>query len=100
MSELFTATVWIDPDKPKAMEGYRTVLDFLKKHPDLTDDDKMAIYLLDLNSRRSNMLVDVYFGMFNIKEVQAIKKSMTELLMILLDQIAPPSITFTLTEKE
>ena len=69
MSELLTDTIWINPDKPKAMEVYRTVLDFLKKHPELTDEDKMAIYLLDLNSRHSNMLVDIYFGMFKIKEV-------------------------------
>ena len=66
MLELLTVTIWIYPDKPKAMEWYRTVLDFLKKHPELTDEDKMVIYLLDLNIRCSNMLVDIYFGMFKI----------------------------------
>ena len=46
MLELLTVTVWIDPDKPKALEGYRNVLNFLKKHPEVTDEDKMTIYLL------------------------------------------------------
>ena len=46
------------------------------------------------------MLVDIYFGIFKVKEVQDIKKSMTKLFAILLDRIAPPSVTFTLTEQE
>ena len=46
------------------------------------------------------MLVDIYFGLFKVKEVHAIKKSMTKLFEILLDRIAPPSVTFTLTEHE
>ena len=100
MSELLTVTVWINPDKPKALEGYRNVLTYLTEHPEVTDEDKMTIYLLDLNSRRSNMLVDIYFGLFKIKEVHDIKKSMTKLFAILLDRIAPSSITYTLTEQE
>ena len=100
MSELLTVTVWIDPDKPKALDGYRNVLSFLQKHPDVTDEDKMTIYLLDLNSRRTNTLVDIYFGMFKVKEVHAIKNSMTKLLRILLDKIAPTLVTFTLTEQD
>ena len=46
------------------------------------------------------MFVDIYFGMFKVKEVHAIKKSMTKHFTILLDRIAPPSVTFTLTEQE
>ena len=98
MSKLFTVTVWINPDKPNTLEGYRNVLTFLKKHPEVTNEEKMimtSIYylLLDLlNSRHSNMLlVDIlYFGLFKIKEVHNIKKSMTKLFAILLDRIAPP----------
>ena len=100
MSELLSVTVWIDPDKPKALEGYRNVLKFLQKHPEVSDDDKMTIYLLEINSRRSNMLVDVYFGVFKVKDIDRIKNSMTDLLRILLDRIAPPTVQFDLTEND
>ena len=100
MSELLNLTVWIDPDKPKALDGYRDVLKFLKTHPELTDNDKMTIYLLDLNSRRSNNLVNIYFGLFKVKDISKIKTSMTELLRILLHKIAPKTVDFTLTEQE
>ena len=43
MSELLIVTVWNDPDKQKALEGYRNVLTFLTKHPEVTDEDKMTI---------------------------------------------------------
>ena len=58
----------------------------------------MTIYLLDLNSRRSNNLVDIYFGLFKVKGIIKIKTSMTELLRILLTKITPTSMKFTLTE--
>ena len=100
MSGLLKVTVWNDPDKPKALEGYRNVLKFLQKHPEVSDDDKMTIYLLDINSRRSSMLVNVYFGVFKVKEVDKIKNSMTDLIRILLDRIAPSTVIFDLTEKD
>ena len=92
VSELLNVTVWIDPDKPKALDGYRDVLKLLKTHPEVTDNDKMTIYLLDLNSRRSNNLVNIYFGLFKVKDISKIKTSMTELFRILLTKIAPPLI--------
>ena len=46
------------------------------------------------------MLVDIYFGMFKIKDVHAIKNSMTKLFRTLLEQIAPPLTTFMLTEHD
>ena len=101
MSELLKVTVWIDPDKkPKALEGYRDILKLLKTHPEVTDNDKMTIYLLDLNSRCSNNLVDIYFGLFKVKDISKIKMSMTELFRILLTKIAPSSIKFTLEEHD
>ena len=97
MSELLNVTIWINPDKPKALEGYRDILKLLKTHPEVTDDDKMTIYLLDLNSRRSNNLMDIYFGLFKVSKI---KTSMTELFRILLTKIAPSSIKFTLEEHD
>ena len=44
------------------------------------------------------MLVNVYFGLFKVKEVDKIKSSMTDLFQILLDRIAPPTVKFDLTE--
>ena len=100
MLELLNVTVWIDPDKPKALEGYRDVLKILKTHPEVMDDDKMTIYLLDLNSKHSNNLVDIYFGLFKVKDISKIKMSMTELFRILLTKIAPSLIMFTLEEHD
>ena len=100
MLKLLNVTVWIDPDKPKALDGYRDVLKLLKTHPEVTNDDKMTICLLDLHSRCSNNLVDIYLGLFKVKDISKIKKSMTELLRILLIKIAPTSMKFTLTEHD
>ena len=100
MSEILNVTVWINPDTPKALDGYRDVIKFLKTHPEVTDDDKMTIYLLDLNSRCSNNLVNIYFGLFKVKDISKIKTSMTELLRILLNKIAPETVDFTLTEQD
>ena len=100
MTELLNVTVWINPDKPKALNGYMDVLKFLKTHPQVTDDDKMTIYLLDLNSRCSNNLVNIYFGLSKMKDTSKIKISMTELLRILVNKIVPKTVDFTLMEQD
>ena len=46
------------------------------------------------------MLVNVYFGMFKVREVNKIKNSMTELFLIFLDRIAPTSLAFNLREHD